>query len=902
MQLQAHASESIQPAAFEDRISHRVHERIVENPGVGARSDGADRVARLEHPGVSDQGLAARLQRRWLRVGAPGIAPDNSLPYVHAQRKGENTVAASPVAASPVDRASPIVRRAAVGHPVAGRQTPAAAPPPADSGQISPVAHVQRRVTVITPATAPAPNETGAQANSAPATATYPAQENAAHSEGDTHATIQARAGNADSDTPSALGASPPKAPGAIRRSAMHSTVTWGAPIVQRRTTGPTAASTHQAAARSVAGASPASFESVPRHIPQSASGRSEASDSGKHAIAPTASAPAAASESAALQLARSGSGRSEIDGAGKHPIVGATPGAVAPPVAPVPPGAINTPPPQRERTTFVVAHPGPQSFRISTPHVLPGHRETTLTPAPVGVTISGDKGDTAAHSAQPTPEHMSTASPSAARLTVAAIHVPPIVQSITTSSAPDLRAKVDGSDLSTALRPAAPRSPSLRVEGERGAASVAAGSAPPLSHQASAAPDAAGLLPIVTARRRGDGVHRLASATLATTASSPGSGRVNAGITSTRVASDVPVAAPRSASLVAAKRSLPGASSATKSTENTEKTASLVAVKASLPGASSATKSTENTEKTASLVAVKASLPGASSATKSTENTEKSASLVAVKASLPGASSATKSTENTEKTASLVAVKASLPGASSATKNTENTEKSASLVAVKASLSGASSATKSTEKSASLVAVKASLPGGSVRRALTPNASPHGAIDNSSQSLSSAGGAARALATISEPVITIVQAMPPIAPPGGDMSSDLPLQLGYMAPASPGGSNFTTTAATAGDVGRLLFAPGVMAVSQAPRIQSAAAGTLAVQRQLSTRAPASEGVSASASPPATTVSTAATAPEAAQPPAQDAASGSIDLERVANAVYRIIRDRLLIERESKGL
>jgi hypothetical protein len=133
-------------------------------------------------------------------------------------------------------------------------------------------------------------------------------------------------------------------------------------------------------------------------------------------------------------------------------------------------------------------------------------------------------------------------------------------------------------------------------------------------------------------------------------------------------------------------------------------------------------------------------------------------------------------------------------------------------------------------------------------------------------------------------------------------MSSDLPLQLGYMAPASPGGSNFTTTAATAGDVGRLPFAPGVMAVSQAPRIQSAAAGTLAVQRQLSTLAPASEGVSASASPPATTASTAATAPEAAQPPAQDAASGSIDLERVANAVYRIIRDRLLIERESKGL
>lgn len=137
MQPPEHAPDTTQQTVFEDRISRRIHDRITLMPGVSDRNDGAHRIGRLDHPGVSDRGLAASVQRRWLRTGATTGAQDNPMPYVHAQRKGMGMdVALSMEATSPLPHELAAAQHAVAGQHASGAQASTSSPTTSASGAV----------------------------------------------------------------------------------------------------------------------------------------------------------------------------------------------------------------------------------------------------------------------------------------------------------------------------------------------------------------------------------------------------------------------------------------------------------------------------------------------------------------------------------------------------------------------------------------------------------------------------------------------------------------------------------------------------------------------------------------------------------------------------------------------
>ena len=139
----------------------------------------------------------------------------------------------------------------------------------------------------------------------------------------------------------------------------------------------------------------------------------------------------------------------------------------------------------------------------------------------------------------------------------------------------------------------------------------------------------------------------------------------------------------------------------------------------------------------------------------------------------------------------------------------------------------------------------------------------------------------------------SVVQASPSNTAPTGGVGSVLPLHQGYAALKSSAGSIL----AVSGGAEHLSLAHDVGAPSRTPWAQRVMTPN-AARVQRAPPAPASAPVGASTS----VSSTGSQASPAAQTSAQSMTPESIDLERVASAVYRIIRDRLIVERESRGL
>lgn len=131
-----------------------------------------------------------------------------------------------------------------------------------------------------------------------------------------------------------------------------------------------------------------------------------------------------------------------------------------------------------------------------------------------------------------------------------------------------------------------------------------------------------------------------------------------------------------------------------------------------------------------------------------------------------------------------------------------------------------------------------------------------------------------------------------------GGIDTPLPLRRETAAGKAAGFEELAGQIGADGGAGGT-FRPPPMAVAAAVVGHTGTDGIARVQRQPSASASAS---------PAPSSSSASTAPAAAAPPsgaaqgAQGTALDDLDLERVATAVYGIIRDRLIIERESKGL